>query len=403
MVKIVVAIFIAISCGVVAFYFAIQKSFVNPYPLVCNFVAEKIYLSDKELINWRQLCLGRSHLVTPYSSKKIILQDLNNIFELLKVSHLEVYDAKEVQNIWQGESSDTGLEGDFVESEMVIFKVHEKSPAEKAGFKKGDIITSVNGEQPSSWAIAGVSGDYKILRGNENFVLKIQPGSFQRDDHPTVEKRNNKVAILKIPSFRANFFSDEKIEALAKDLHNSKLVVVDLRGNAGGNFVAGLRLLSVFICEPVVIGSLIKPRFSKDLKTILPNDLKDEKQLAVLETHKKVTLKTFKQESCFTGAVKVLIDGRSSSVAEMTAQALREFRKSPLVGAPSRGQLLVGVWYPLDEISPGVQISIPEAYYESAHGARIEGQGLHVDKILDYKLLQMQSGIDSWVEESIRN
>lgn len=402
MVKIVLATFLALACGAGAFFFAIQKSFVNPYPLVCNFVAEKIYLPDDKLSDWKKTCLRRSRLVTPYSSKKLIIQDLNNVFELLKVSHLEIYDAKEVQNIWQGESTDTGLEGDFVESELVLFKVHPKSPAAIAGLKKGDIVVSINGEQPSSWTVASEPGAYKVRRGKEDLSFEIKPGTFQRDDSLVVEKRD-KVSILKVPSFRADFYSDDSMKTLSKDLRDSKLVVLDLRGNAGGNFVAGLRLLSEFICEPVVIGRLVKPRFVGKLNTELPNDLKDEHQLEVLERSKTVQLKTFKQEGCFTGKVKVLIDGKSSSVSEMVAQALKEFRKSYLAGAPSRGQLLVGVWYPLDEIAPGVQISIPEAYYESAQGQRIEGKGVSVDKILYYKLPQMQSGIDSWVEEILRN
>ncbi len=403
MTKIVLATILALTCATGAFFFAMQKSFVNPYPLVCSFVAEKIYLSDDKISEWKKTCLRRSRLVTPYSPKKLIIQDLNNVFELLKVSHLEIYDAKEVQNIWQGESTDTGLEGDFVESELIIFKVHAKSPAEKAGFKKGDIVKSLNGEQPSSWTVASESGKYEVQRGKENLTLEIKPGTFQRDDNLTLEKRRGQVVILKVPSFRADFYSDEKMKSLAQELRGSKLVVVDLRGNAGGNFVAGLRLLSQFICEPAVIGSLVKPRFAQDLAADLPNDLQDEHQLEILGTHKIVRLKTFKQEGCFTGPVKVLIDGKSSSVSEMVAQALKEFRKSHLAGAPSRGQLLVGVWYPLDEIGPGVQISIPEAYYESAQGQRIEGKGVSVDRILYYRLPQMQSGIDSWVEEMLRN
>ncbi|MGE5086931.1 MAG: S41 family peptidase, partial [Bacillota bacterium] len=110
---------------------------------------------------------------------------------------------------------------------------------------------------------------------------------------------------------------------------------------------------------------------------------------------------TFAKNSCYRGPVKVLVDGKSSSVAEMVAQALKEFRKSPIWGAPSRGQLLVGVWYPLNELGPGVQISIPEAFYTSAKGHAIEGQGVQLDKILYYSLAEMQMGIDSWVKGSL--
>ena len=112
-------------------------------------------------------------------------------------------------------------------------------------------------------------------------------------------------------------------------------------------------------------------------------------------------LKTFSAGACYRGAIRVLVDGKSSSVAEMVAQALKEFRKSPVRGTSSRGQLLVGVWYPMDELGQGVQISIPEALYTSAKGRRIEGQGVELDKVLYYNLPEMQMGIDSWVKNSL--
>ncbi|QDK37119.1 S41 family peptidase [Bdellovibrio sp. NC01] len=396
------AILFTLVCAAGAFYFAIQKSFVNPYPIVCRFVAEKIYLTDDKIKDWKQTCLHRARLVTPFSAKNLIIKDLNNMFDVLQVSHLEIYDAKEVQNIWQGESTDTGIEGDFVDSEFVIFKIHPQSPAAKAGLKKGDVVKSLNGGQPSSWTVAGESGHYKILRGTEELLVDVQPGSFHRDDSPSIEQIKE-VTLMRIPSFRGDFFETEAMQKYAQKLKGSRDVILDLRGNAGGNFVAGLRLLSLFICEPTTVGKLVKTRAPMSTKADLPNLLKDEDQLQVLEHNKVVALKTFKNSDCFKGRVKVLVDGKSSSVAEMVAQAFKEIKHSSLQGAPSRGQLLVGVWYPLDEIAPGVQISVPEAYYESAAGHRIEGQGVQVDKILYYHLPQMQAGIDSWVDQLLRN
>ncbi|MNL26661.1 Peptidase family S41 [compost metagenome] len=104
---------------------------------------------------------------------------------------------------------------------------------------------------------------------------------------------------------------------------------------------------------------------------------------------------------CFKGRVRVLVDGKSASVAEMVAQALKERRGALIEGAPSRGQLLVGVWYPMDEVAPGVQISIPEAIYESVQKYRIEGQGVQIDKVLYYYLPEMQAGVDSWVKRAL--
>ncbi|WP_413584798.1 S41 family peptidase [Bdellovibrio sp. HCB274] len=392
----ITAVILTLACAYGAFHFTINRSFVNPYPVVCDLVSEKIYLPNEDLKEWRRTCMEHSRYVTPYTKKDLILRDINYVLGSLRVSHLEIYDAPEVRGIWRGEVKETGLSGEFVDSELVIFKVLPHSPAERLGFKKGDVIVSINGEQPSSWSIESEAGDYQIRRASDEFTIKLHPGVVKRNENMQISPLKNQTALLEVPSFRAEFFKDEVLKNISANLKKYNSVIVDLRNNAGGNFVAGLRFLSMFICEPTVIGKLEKPK-AKLGRAEMPDLLDDEKQLHILERNREVVLKTFRNPSCFSGSVKVLVDGRTSSVAEMVSQGLKEYRKSPLRGAPSRGQLLVGVWYPMDEIAPGVQISIPEALYISGKGHQIEGQGVQVEKILYYNLPQMQAGIDSWV------
>lgn len=401
MTRIFFAILLALGCAYAAYHFTLKKSFVNPYPVLCDLVSQKIFLDDAKIKNWKKTCHRRSRLVTPYSQKKLIIKDMNNVLALLKVSHLEVYDSKEVASIWRGESLETGIESQFVDGELVIFKVHPNSPAEALGLRRGDIIQTINAEQPNPWDAQTEPGSYLILRKDKEFSVKMKPRSIIRSEEMTLEARAPGQAVLKVPSFRAAFFADEKMQKLEADLRSFKRVVVDLRGNAGGNFVAGLRFLSLFLCKPELVGSLERPRVTVKSSAELPNELDDQAQLAVLDAHSEVPLKTFARTSCYEGDVRVLVDGKSSSVAEMVAQALKEFRKAPLLGSPSRGQLLVGVWYPLDEVAPGVQVSIPEAVYLSQKKHRIEGQGVELDRVLYYHLPEMQAGIDSWEKKAL--
>jgi carboxyl-terminal processing protease len=393
----ITAIILTMACAYGAFQLTMNQSFVNPYPVVCDLVLDKIYLPNKEIADWHRKCMDRADLVTPYTKKNLILRDINNTLSLLQVSHLEIYDAPEVRGIWRGEVKETGLSGEFVDSELVIFKVLPQSPAERLGFKKGDVIVTINGEQPSSWAVESEAGDYQIHRGDEEFTIKLHPGVVKRNENMQITKMSDKSVLLEVPSFRAEFFTDEKIKSVAQELKKYRSAVIDVRNNAGGNFVAGLRFLSLFICEPTMVGKLEKPKSNLG-KAEMPDILNDEKQLEILEKNREVVLRTFRSPGCFAGNVKVLVDGRTSSVAEMVSQALKEYRGAPLRGAPSRGQLLVGVWYPMDEVGQGVQISIPEALYISGKGHRIEGHGVQLDKVLYYNLPQMQAGIDSWVK-----
>ncbi|WII73911.1 S41 family peptidase [Bdellovibrio sp. 22V] len=395
------AVLLALTCAFGAYHFTLKRGFVNPYPVVCDLVAEKIFLGDEQIKKWKRTCHRRSRLVTPYSPKSLIIKDINNVLGLLNVSHLEVYDSSEVKSIWRGETLETGIESEFVDSELVIFKVHPQSPAAILGLKKGDVIKSIKGEQPNPWDASTEDGNYVIERGDKELSIKMKTGSFTRSEGVNFEKLSEKTAVIQIPSFRSQFFSEEEVKKVAEQIKDMKRLVVDLRGNPGGNFVAGLRFLSLFICAPEEIGRLSKPRAKVTTVAELPNDLKDENQLEVLDANKEVILKTFKQDTCYHGDVRVLVDGKTASVAEMVAQALKEFKKAPLLGSPSRGQLLVGVWYPLNEVGPGVQISVPEALYLSHKNYRIEGQGVELDKVLYYNLSEMQAGIDSWVKKAL--
>lgn len=395
------SIFLALSCALAAYHLTLDKGFNNPYPVLCDLVASRIYLEEDVVKKWKVNCLRRSRLVTPYSKKKIIIRDMNNALGLLKVSHLEVFDSSEVQSIWQGQSLETGIESQFVDSELVVFKVHPGSPAEKAQLKKGDIIIAIDEEQPNPWEAQSNSGTYTLRRGEKEWSVKIKTQSIKRDEKINFQKLSATAALLQIPSFRAEFFSDEEVKNISERLQGFQKVVLDLRGNSGGNFVAGLRILSLFICKPEEVGRLIRPRSPVDAVQELPNTLQDAEQLAVLDNSKEVVLKTYSESTCFKGAVRVLVDSKSSSVAELVAQALKEAIKAPLYGAPSRGQMLVGVWYPLDEVGVGVQVSIPEAIYKSKKGRVLEGQGVEIDRVLFYRLNEMQAGIDSWVKAAL--
>lgn len=397
----ILSVVLAILCLFIAYQYTVQVSFINPYPEVCDLVAQKIFLDTKQIKKWKKVCHGRSRLVTPYSPKKLIIQDINNVLDLLHVSHLVVYDSSDVKDIWKGESLETGIESEFVDSELVIFKIHPRSPAELVGLKKGDIIKAINGEAPNPWEAQTISGKFLIERGKDRKVYTLKTAAVIRDEEIKFRKIDEDSGILEIPSFRAEFFSSKKIQDHSKNIQNLKNLIVDLRGNVGGNFVAGLRLLSLMNCSPQIIGSLIKTHSTNHSKVIMPNNLSDEKQIEIFEKYKEINLKTFAVSHCYHGKLSVLVDNKTASVAEMVAQALKEFNSAKVLGIPTRGQLLVGMWYPLESLGAGAKISIPEAFYLShKNHRRIESEGVELDQVLYYDISELQVGRDSWVKNA---
>ncbi|WP_413288290.1 S41 family peptidase [Bdellovibrio sp. HCB337] len=374
----------------------------NTYAKICTFVNDRIYMQGEKLVSWSRGCVKRSELVKEDTPVAAIVEDLNDQFSILHASHLSIYSPQESRRVWQGESKETGIESQYVDGELVIFKVHKNSPAERAGLRMGDVIYRINDDLGTPELAEKTSGKYLILRQKKITEYKISTGDIKREEDPQIIPLTAKTAVFKVPSFRAEYFEKEKWLSQVSELKKYQKIIVDLRGNLGGNFVAGLRFLSPFMCSPQDIGYLWKPKSKLKKEMTLPDDLNDENQIVVLDQSFLVRLWTFEDYDCLAASVAVLVDSGSASTSEMVAQALKDYIGAKIFGSASAGQLLVGVWYPVPELADGVKISVPEALYQTRRGHKIEGPGVQVDKVLYYHLSEMENGEDSWIKKAVQ-
>lgn len=371
------------------------------YERICSLVESKIYLEPRETASWSHRCRVTAQQLSSSVSKEDFLRVMNDLFGELAVSHLEIYPPQEVLRLWQGMNRETGIESQFVDGALVIFRVHRGSPAHRVGLKPGDVILAVQG-QPSAPVVARtIGGEIRIQRQKKIFEVNIEPEEILIDENPSFTRVNDQTLLLRVPSLRSEFFSSAKWDHLIESLPRTSSIVVDLRGNSGGNFVAGLRMLAPFMCEAQDIGFLLKPRSKLQNEAVMPDDLQDETQLRVLDAHDLLRLRTPSASRCLTARVAVLTDSGTASTAEMVTQALKDYVDARVMGVSTAGQLLVGVWYDLPELGEGWRISIPEAVYQSKRGKRLEGAGIRVDRELYYDLNQLMAGRDSWVAQAV--
>lgn len=379
-----------------------RSSEANVYAQICQFVAGQIYLPEVVVTPWLHDCFLRSRQIQRGTPRNFLIQDINDQFSKLSTSHLVVYDEKESKKVWSGESAETGIEAQYVEGDLVILRVHKNSPAEYAGLRFGDTIYRINETLGTPKEAEVLSGSYYILRDKVIKEYKIQAREIKRDEDVEIIPVTEKTVIFKVPSFRAEFFAKENWLKKINELKKYQKIIVDLRGNQGGNFVAGLRFLSSFMCSPQDIGYLWKPKSKLKQEATMADDLEDEIQIEMLDKSFLVNLWTFDGYGCIASSVAVLVDHGTASTAEMVAQALKDYVGAKIFGSSSAGQLLVGVWYPLPELGKGAKISIPEAVYQTRRGHKIEGPGVQVDKVLYYHLSEVQNGEDSWVKSAVQ-
>lgn len=400
MVRTAIGLFAAILFGVILWW-ASPRLFGNPYTRVCDLVTEKIYLPDEEIRGWIDLCYERTRLVKPWTDRRLIISDVRDLFRLLELSHLDIYQPAEVRRIWQGTNAETGIVSEFVEGELVIFDIFPGSPGEAAGLRRGDFIRTVDGDHPAPQQVRLQGGLIKVFRKRKEIEVKVEPMEFALDESPRLRRLDKQAVWLRVPSFQKRFFDKEKWNETISELRKYRKIVVDLRGNNGGSFVAGLRFLSPFLCAPQEIGALEKPKSKLDKENVMPDDLSDEVQLGVVDANSRVRLSTFDDYGCMGSArVAVLVDSGTGSTAEMAAQALRDYTGARVLGISTSGSLLVGVWYEVPELGEGVKISIPEAVYRTRRGFEIESSGVTVDRSLFYALADFDEGLDSWVRSA---
>lgn len=370
------------------------------YSDICDLVNQKIYLSEEQTKNWYQLCQYQSQNISFNTTGREMIRSLNSYFELLNVSHLKIFSTEENNLIWKGKSYGSGIDSKYVDGDLVILNVEKNSPADLAGLKRGDIVETLNGELTSDTELSDSVGNIRISRKNKKLNINLQAKEFILNQEIKVEVIKNSIALIKVPSFHSMHFEGDWDEIIRK-IRPYKKYILDFRGNHGGNFVAGLRFLSPLLCGEKEIGYFVKSKTQSLKESNLPNDLDDEKQIELIDASNLVHLVSFKSEFCLPAESIVLVDSDTASVAEMVAQALKDYMGAKIWGQPSAGKVLVGIWYPMDTLERGVRISIPEAVYQTKRGKQIEGEGISIDKNLNYHLKDLQSQKDSWVESAV--
>ncbi|WP_417813579.1 S41 family peptidase [Thalassospira alkalitolerans] len=208
----------------------------------------------------------------------------------------------------------------------VVKKVHESSPAAKAGLNIGDQLISVNGinlyNKPAGYAadlLHGEEGTRVAIEINAANSKAITPIEIMRErviNRTVFAQFRNNVLIARIASFNSATAQSLGDEILKADLHPGGLrgVILDLRGNRGGLLQQGVEVADLFIAGGPIANTRSRVMAARHVFNADAEDLTRGAPLAVL------------------------IDGRTASSAELVAAALQDRNRAVLIGSTSFGK-----------------------------------------------------------------
>lgn len=376
--------------------------FKNSYIEICDLIFTNYYQDIKGFPEWHDECLEKTKEFPRGFQTQKFIKNVESIFLDFQTSHLSLWVPNDVRVFWKGVSKDTGLRVRNIEGAFIIHEIIEGSSAQVSGFRLGDEILEINGNTiQDEQEVKYQKGTYLVLRDRELLQLKVVPRELFFDKRPVYFLINKETGYLRIPSFMALSFKDENyIRKTMRATNKTSQLIVDIRGNTGGDFGAMLRALSFIICDFESIGVIKQPRYETKGKKQFPDSLNSLEQLSLMEERVEIDLIPFKGYGCFNGSIVLLIDRHSASVAEIFAYTLKQRMGATVIGERSAGEVVLAILKSL-QLGTGYSLSIPHATFIDPNGHQIEGIGVQPHKEGVYRINEARLGMDSYIKDAV--
>ncbi len=432
--NIVAATLALIGIVVLASAWAFQANLQNSVRWTCDIIHEAYYKKSAELDQWRKSCREIAQDVSFGASKADAIKLLNSELNQVGISHLSIYSPEKSEEMWDNKAIDNGLRVRSVDGAFLIYAIVPGSSASEFEIQIGDEIIKIN-EEPvrSAYDTRLRSGKFEIRRLKRSSGAAIAASSTSKassaggasvndgtssdyeelevvllarelaeDLSPTFVKLSASTGLLKIQSFLPQYFEKTKWIETAKEFVSTPNLIIDLRENAGGNFVAMLRALSPFLCKPTSVGIIsakIKDgKNASEVKSSLPDDLESRIQIDQIESESSLLLKAFEGYGCTKAKVTVLVDVDTASTGEIFAYAMSGRPSSQVWGVPTAGEVVVARWFELSQLGfGGYSLSVPIAGFTTTDGIELEAEGITPTRLLFYDLASAKRGEDSWI------
>jgi len=307
--------------------------------------------------------------------------------------------------------SDSGFEFQMVGDQCFITRVRPRTEA-AAKLHPGDEVLQYDGFKPERRSFHTLRYEFSVLTTTQasDLYLKAPDGTMRHEivHHRIIKGYQNKdftedmeveheirkedrsdkeqrgtlevvgdVAVWKQPHFDV---SDTEVATAIRKAGHHKALVLDLRGNAGGDVDTLKAMVGGLMDHDVTIATLKarkpeKPMLAKSMKSI-----------------------------AFPGPVFVLVDNKSASASELLARVVQLEHRGKVLGDQTAGAVMEAKWYPehlgQDTIVP-FDLSITRADLIMSDGQSLEGHGVVPDERLLPTANDLANGLDPVLAQAI--
>lgn len=366
-------------------YLQEQKFLTNVWQIVnrsyvdADFNHQNWYKVRRQFVNRK----FNSHDDT-YQAIREMLATLDDPFTRL----LEPDKFKTMQTSTAGALTGVGLQiaVDEPKNNVIVIAPIEGSPADAAGLRSRDRIVGIDNIPTKGLSLDECATRMRGEIGSEVKLTIERPltddkgfEKFEKFDvvikrdriavTPIIAKLNqednHKVGYIRLNQFNGNAATDMEKTIKKFKAEGADRYVLDLRGNPGGLFDAGLEIARMWIPEGTVVYTVDRHGVQESFEA--------------------------KGSAITTDPLVVLTDGGSASASEILAGALQETNRAQLVGTKTYGKGLIQSLYELED---GAGLAVTIAKYETPLHHNIHKRGIipNVEVALTEPITRKQLG-----------
>jgi len=248
----------------------------------------------------------------------------------------------------------------------------QNMPADKAGIRRGDFITAVDGKDAHDLTLEEVSARIRgpmnspitltIVRKGVDDPFEIKLVRAEIDINPVRYGAEDNVGYIWITTF--NEQTTIKLEEAVKRLKEEigprlKGYIIDLRNNPGGLFDEAISVADEFLDQGAIVITRGRELNQMERSYAHPGDVTDGAKIVLL------------------------INGGSASASEIVAGALQDHHRAIIVGTRSFGKGSVQKLIPLTNRGA---LKLTTARYYTPSGRSIQAKGIDPDEVVEEQL-----------------